>query len=76
MKFPSRNQVIIALFLTVPLSGCNTMSGMGQDLTGTANYLQEYMPQELQKGGAQPYPGGAFTMPQPVRMGVPALSGI
>lgn len=55
------------------LSACNTMSGMGQDITGTANFVQGYMPPELQKGGGA-YPG----FPQPVagQAGIPALSGL
>ncbi|WP_411839793.1 hypothetical protein [Paracoccus sp. ME4] len=46
---------------------------MGQDITGTANFVQVYMPPELQK------PVGAYgAIPQPavVQGGIPALSGL
>ncbi len=37
-----------ALAAACLLSGCNTMSGFGRDLTGGALYVQGFMPQELQ----------------------------
>lgn len=73
MHFCSRALALPVMLSVMGITGCNTMSGMGQDITGTANFVQGYMPPELQKGGGA-YPG----FPQPVlaRAGIPALSGL
>lgn len=65
------------------LAGCNTMSGVGLDLTASAQFLQGYMPPELQAGAsgsaqigvarAVPPPGIAQAPTAPV--GIPPLSG-
>lgn len=64
------------------LGGCNTMSGVGLDLTASAQFLQGYMPPELQAGSNGPAATAsaahaAMKIPQaPVTpLGIPPLSG-
>lgn len=76
MSSRARALAVPAALLTVlGLAGCNTMSGMGRDITGTADYVQDYMPPELQKNGGAgkgfPAPASASTA-----FGVPSLSGL
>lgn len=40
----------LAIIVIALLGGCNTMSGVGRDLTGSAEFLQGYMPPALQNG--------------------------
>lgn len=57
---------------------CNTMSGVGQDITGTSRFLQVYMPLELQGADAQMPAGGAISAVPRVMAapsGVPPLNG-
>lgn len=73
MHFRSLAMALPVMLAAFGLSACNTMSGMGQDITGTANFVQGYMPPELQKGGGA-YPG--FPQPVAAQAGIPALSGL
>lgn len=70
-----------AAFMLLSLAGaCNTMSGVGQDITVTSRFLQVYMPLELQGADAQLPAGGAISaVPRRVTAapsGVPPLNGL
>lgn len=80
---PARLMLISSLFL---MAGCNTFSGVGRDITGSAEYLQVYMPPEFQNppvgGTASQAPAQASGYSAPPGMtygngaGVPPLGAV
>lgn len=71
---PARRALAVAAIAL--LAGCNTMSGVGRDLTGSAEFLQGYMPPELQNGSGAYGAGGGQAILPGLAGGVPPLGAI